>query len=102
MKAPQVLTLYSTCSRRTVAGAVATLETAWVAYQNSHGYRDNPIAIPLSVVAHVAGGVNSQIPDNQTTHTAPFDTVAHIDRSARWFSGYLNSRLLAEYIGKLG
>lgn len=50
-----------------------------MAYQNSPRYRDNPIAIPLPVVAHVAGGVNSQIPENQTTHTAPFDTVAHIN-----------------------
>jgi hypothetical protein len=78
-KEPQVSTLYSARSRRIVAGVATTLETAWVAYQKSHGYRDNPIAIPLPVVAHVAGGVNSQIPDSQTTHTAPFDTVVHIE-----------------------
>ena len=78
-KGPLVSTLYSACSRRIVAGVATTRETAWVAYQNSHGYRDNPIAIPLPVVAHVAGGVNSQIPDSQTTHTAPFDTVVHIE-----------------------
>jgi hypothetical protein len=79
MKTTQIVTLYSAYSRRIVAGAATTLETAWVAYQNSHGYRDNPIAIPLPVVAHVAGEVDSQIPDNQTTHTAPFDTIAHIE-----------------------
>ena len=79
MKVTQVVTLYSACSRRIAAGAVATLESAWVAYQKSHGYRDNSIAIPLPVATHAAGGVNGQIPDNQTTHTAPFDTVAHIN-----------------------
>jgi len=73
------LKLDSACSHRIVAGVATTLETAWVANQNSHGFRDNPIAIPLPVVALAAGAVNSQIPDNQTTHTAPFDTIAHIN-----------------------
>lgn len=77
MQGLQVLTRDSACSHR-LASDVATI--LGVAYQNTHGYRDNLIAIPLPVVVHAAaGGMNSEVPDNQTTHTAPFDTVAHIN-----------------------
>jgi hypothetical protein len=70
------LKCYSVCSHWIAADLATTLE---VAFQNSHGYRDNSVAIRPPVVAHAAGGGDSQIPDNQTTHTAPFDTVAHIN-----------------------
>ena len=79
MRVTVALTLYSTSSHRTAADVATTLG---VAYQHGHGYRDNPIAIPLPVAVRAAGGVYSQIPDNQTTHTTPFDTVAHI----KWIS----------------
>ena len=76
MRVTQAVTLYSKCNHWTAADVATTLG---VAYQHSHGHRDNPIAIPLPVAVRAAGGVYSQIPDNQTTHTAPFDTVAHIN-----------------------
>ncbi len=76
MKVTQDLKLCLACRHRIAADVATTLE---VAYQNSHGYRDNPTAIPLPVVVHSAGGANSEIPDNQTTHKAPFDTVAQIN-----------------------
>jgi hypothetical protein len=52
-----------------------------LAFPNSRGYRDNPTAIPLLVVARGTRGENSEAagpPDTQTTRKAPFDTVADI------------------------